>query len=56
MLLEGLVHAELHGAAGEPPQFIVRAENLRIDAGHHARNGLVGDFRERLLAELEERQ
>ncbi len=53
-VLEGRIHAELHGAAGETPQLLVRAEDLRLDARHHARDGLVGDLREGLLAEGEE--
>jgi hypothetical protein len=48
------VYAELHGAPREPPHFLVRPEDLGVDAGHHARHGLVADLREGLLAEREE--
>ncbi len=48
------VHAQLHRAARQAPQLIVGPEDLRLDARHHARDGLIGDLREGLLAEGEE--
>jgi hypothetical protein len=55
-LLELTVDAQLDRAPGEPPQLLVRAEYLRLDAGHHARDSLIADLGEDLLAEREERQ
>ncbi len=56
LLLELPIHAELHGAAREAAQLIVGTEDLRFHAGHHARDGLVGDLGEGLLAKPEERE
>ena len=36
-------------------QLLVRPEDFRVDASHHACDGLIGDLRKRLLAEGEER-
>ena len=50
------IDAQLDGALGKPPEFVVRTKDFRLDAGHHARHGLIADFRESLLAEIEEGQ
>src|SRR5882757_7579439 len=53
-LFKLIVDAELHGPAREAAQFLIGTEDLRIDSRHHARDGLVADLRESLLAEGEE--
>ena len=50
------IDAELHRAAREAPHLLVRPEDLRLHARHHARDGLVADLGEGLLAEAEERE
>ena len=40
--------------AGQLLQLVVGPVHEHVDARHHPRHGLVGDLRERLLAELEE--
>ncbi len=47
------IHTQFHGAFGEPPQFVVGTEDFGFHAGHHARDRLVADFRERFFAEVE---
>ncbi len=42
--------------AGEALELLVRPEQVDLDAGHHLRDGQVGDARPRLLAEAEEVQ
>ena len=44
----------LRKVARELLQFLVRTEQVDVDAGDHLRDGLVGDRREDLLAEAEE--
>jgi len=51
---ERVVDVQLDRQARELLQFLVGPEHQRIDAGDHARDRLVGDLGERLLAELEE--
>ena len=53
-LLELRVDAELHRHVRQPAQFRVGTEDLRLDARHHARDGLVADLGEGLLAEGKE--
>jgi hypothetical protein len=51
---EQVVQAALDGQRGQPLELVVGPVHDELDAGHHARDHLVGDLRERLLAELEE--
>ena len=51
---EWRIDAQLDRQPRQPLEFVVRPEHQHVDTGHHARDHLIGDLRERLLAELKE--